>query len=84
MIRVHNGRAVSNLTRKSLLANRNRNLIAIFAIALTTLLFTALFTVAGTLLDSFEQQTFRQVGGDMHGTFKNITWSRWRSCGTTR
>jgi len=76
MIKVKNGRAITNLARKSLLTNRNRNLVAVLAIALTTLLFTALFTVAGTLLDSFEQQTFRQVGGDMHGTFKNITWEQ--------
>ena len=76
MIRVRNGRAISNLARKSLLAGRSRNLIAIFAIALTTLLFTALFTVAGTLAQSVEQQTFRQAGGDMHGTFKNISWEQ--------
>lgn len=76
MIQVRNGKAVSNIARKSLLANRGRNLVAICAIALTTLLFTALFTVAGTLMDSFQQQTFRQVGGDMHGTFKDISWEQ--------
>lgn len=73
MIRVRNGKAISNLARKSLYSNRNRNLVAILAIALTTLLFTALFTVGGTLAESLEQQTFRQAGGDMHGTFKNIS-----------
>lgn len=76
MIRVRNGKAISNLARKSLYSNRSRNLVAISAIVLTTLLFTALFTVAGTLVDSFQQQTFRQVGGDMHGTFKNISWEQ--------
>lgn len=76
MIQVRNGKAISNIARKSLSANRGRNLVAICAIALTTLLFTALFTVAGTLMDSFQQQTFRQVGGDMHGTFKDISWEQ--------
>ncbi len=73
MIKVKNGRAVTKLSRKSLRGNRTRNIVAICAIALTTLLFTALFTVSGTLLDSLQQQTFRQVGGDMYGTFKNIS-----------
>lgn len=73
MIRVKNQKVIANLSRKSLKANRVRNAVAVFAIALTTLLFTALFTIAGTILNSFQQETFRQVGGDMHGTFKNLT-----------
>ena len=54
-------------------ANRSRNLIAVIAIALTTILFTALLTIAGTIVNSYQQETFRQVGGDFHGTFKNVT-----------
>lgn len=73
MIRVKNRRAVANLSAKSLKANRTRNAIAVAAIALTSLLFTALFTVLLSMMDNFEYQTFRQVGGDMHGTFKDIT-----------
>ncbi len=73
MIRVKNQKVIANLSKKSLKANRVRNAIAVFAIALTTLLFTALFTIAGTILNSFQQETFRQVGGDMHGTFKDLT-----------
>ena len=48
-----------------LYANR-RNLITIFAIALTTLLFTSMFNA------SYETYQFRQVGGYAHGTFKAI------------
>lgn len=73
MIKVRNQKAIKTLAQKSMRANRTRNLIAVIAIALTTVLFTSLFTIAGTILNSFEQQTFRQVGGDFHGTFKNIT-----------
>ncbi len=73
MIAVKNKKAVANLARKSLKANRTRNRIAVCAIALTTLLFTALFTVAGTLADSLQQQTFRQAGGDFYGSFKDLT-----------
>lgn len=48
-------------------------MIGIVAIVLTTILFTSLFTIAGTIVNSFEQANFRQVGGDFHGTFKYIT-----------
>lgn len=76
MIKVRNGKVVSRLARRCMAANRTRNIVAVIAIVLTTLLFTALFTVAGTLASSLQQQTFRQLGGDMHGTFKNISWEQ--------
>ena len=41
---VKNRKCIRKLSLKSLYANRRRNLIAIFAIALTTLLFTSMFT----------------------------------------
>lgn len=73
MIRVKNQKVITRLSHKSLKANRVRNLVAVFAIALTTTLFMALFTIAGTLMDTFQQQTFRQVGSDGHGTLKDLT-----------
>jgi len=47
--------------------------IAMLAIALTTLLFTSLFTVAMSLNSSYETYTFRQIGGYSHGTFKDVS-----------
>jgi putative ABC transport system permease protein len=73
LIKVKNNKVISNLAYKSFKANKVRNLIAILAIALTTLLFTALFTIAATITNSYQQETFRQVGGDFHGSFKYIT-----------
>ncbi len=73
MIRVKNGKAIANLSRKSLKANRSRNLVAIAAIALTTLLFTALITIALSINAGFQQSNFRQCGGFSHGTFKYLT-----------
>lgn len=73
MIRVRNGKAVANLSRKSVKANRSRNLVAIAAIALTTLLFTALITIALSINAGFQQSNFRQCGGFSHGTFKYLT-----------
>ncbi len=73
MIKVDNRKCIRLLSRRSLRANRTRNIIAIVAIALTTVLFTSLFTIAGTVVNSFQQETFRQVGGDMHGSFKELS-----------
>lgn len=72
-MKVANKKCITNLSKKSLRANKTRNRMAVAAIILTTVLFTALFTVGGTMLYSFEQETMRQVGGDMHGTFKYVT-----------
>ncbi len=73
MIRVRNQKVITRLSQKTLKANRVRNLVAVFAIALTTTLFMALFTIAGTLVDTFQKQTFRQVGSSGHGVFKDLT-----------
>ena len=63
---VKNRKCIRKLSLKSLYANR-RNLIAIFAIALTTLLFTSMFTIVLSLNASYETYQFRQVGGYAHG-----------------
>lgn len=73
MIKVDNRKSIRLLSRRSLRANRTRNIVAVVAIALTTIMFTSLFTIAGTVVNSFQQETFRQVGGDMHGSFKNLS-----------
>ena len=73
MIQVSNKKCIRNLAFKSLRANKTRNIIAVMAIALTTLLFSSLFTIAVTIVNSYQQETFRQVGGDMHGSFKDVS-----------
>ena len=70
---VKNRKCIQKLSLKSLYANRRRNLIAIFAIALTTLLFTSMFTIVLSLNASYETYQFRQVGGYAHGTFKDVS-----------
>ena len=70
---VKNKRCIRNLSHKQLKASKTRNLIAVFAITLTTLLFTSLFTIALSINDGFQQSNFRQCGGWSHGTFKYLT-----------
>ncbi|WP_097027967.1 ABC transporter permease [Clostridium peptidivorans] len=70
----NNNKAIINkLTRKSIKGNKLRNIFAIIAIALTTILFTALFTIGMGMVESMEQQSMRQAGGYAHGTFKKLT-----------
>lgn len=73
MIRVKNQKVITKLSKQSLQANRVRNIVAVFAVALTSLLFMTLFTIAGTMVYTFQQQTFRLVGSSGHGSFKDLT-----------
>ena len=70
---VSNRKCVRNLSLKSLWAAKTRNIVAVLAIALTTVLFTSLFTIALSINEGFQQSNFRQVGGFSHGGFKYLT-----------
>lgn len=72
MQKVKNGKCIRRFSRKAMQASKTRNIIAVIAIILTTVLFTAIFTIGMSLIKSFEQQNFRQVGGDSHGIFKDL------------
>ena len=76
MIKVSNGKCVRQLGFRAMTAARTRNLVAVLAIALTTILFTSLFTIASSINYSFQQENFRQAGGDFHGTIKGLTWEQ--------
>ena len=73
MIKVSNGKCIRRLGFRSMKAARTRNVVAVLAIALTTLLFTSLFTIAASINYSYQQENFRQMGGDTHGAIKDIT-----------
>ena len=72
-MRVKNGKCIRRLSVRTLWAQRKRNLIAAAAIILTTLLFTALFTVVLSINATYQTYQFRQLGGYQHGTFKEVT-----------
>lgn len=72
-MKVKNKQCIRNLSFKQFKFSRNRNIVAAFAIALTTILFTSLFTIAVSINDGFQQYNFRQCGGWNHGTFKYLT-----------
>ncbi len=71
--KVPNKGCIRRISARSLRAAKARNGVAVLAIALTTLLFMSLFSIAGGIVHSFQESTFRQVGGRFHGTFKDVT-----------
>ena len=72
-INVSNKKCIRNISFKSMKSSKTRNIIAIIAIALTAVLFTALFTIAMSILYGIEQSNFRMVGGYSHGCFKYLS-----------
>ena len=76
MMKVANRGCIRRLSRKALAAARTRNIVAVLAIALTSILFTSLFTIAAALNASTEQYNFRTAGGDVHASVKDISWNQ--------
>ncbi len=70
---VSNRKCIRRLSIASFKAAKTRNIITIMAIALTTILFTTIFTVAMSMIYGYEQSNFRQTGGYAHGCFKYLT-----------
>ena len=65
-MRNNNKKAVGKLSAGSMKQNKLRNRFAILAICLTTLLFTAVFSMGFSMLQIFQEQTMREVGGRFH------------------
>lgn len=77
MIHVDNKKTIYKVADASFRADKMRNLFAVTAIVLTTILFSGLFTIAGSLMASMEESTMRQVGGNAHGGFKYLTMEQY-------
>ena len=70
---VANRKCIRRLSFSSLKASKSKNIIAVISIFLTTIMFTALFTIIMSIVNGFEQSNFRQAGGYSHGRFKYLT-----------
>ena len=73
MFKVNSRKAVRRLAQRSFRSSRSRNIIAVLAIALTTILFTVLFTVGSGIVENVQRQTMRMAGGDGMAVLKYIT-----------
>lgn len=71
-MKVKNKAYIRRLAKSILNANKSRRNILLLAIALTSILFTSLSSVALGLGKSMETQTMKTVGTISHGSFKDI------------
>lgn len=71
-MKVKNKAYIRRLAKNILNANKSRRNILLLAIALTSILFTSLFSVALGLGKSMEIQTMKTVGTISHGSYKDI------------
>lgn len=64
---------IKTLNRRLFKQNTGRNLVAVIAILLTTLMFTTLFTLAQSQSKNVVEMAFRQAGYDAQVSLKNVT-----------
>ena len=72
-MKVKNKAYIRRLAKNILNANKSRRNILLLAIALTSILFTSLFSVALGLVKSMETQTMKTIGTISHGSFKELS-----------
>ena len=72
MTKVKNRAVIRRLAIRELKSNRKMNAVIILSIILTCVLFTALTSIGGSLINGAQQETMRQVGGDRMAGFKCV------------
>lgn len=73
MFHVKNNKIINRISKRSLKNSKTRNIIAMISIILTAVLFTTVFTIGTSIIESFQLSTMRQVGTRAHGGFKFLT-----------
>lgn len=71
-MKVANKKCIRRLALCNMKASRTRNIVAVVAIVLTSVLFTALFTIVMSVIDGFQEANFRQIGTYSHGAFVRL------------
>lgn len=64
---------IRTLTNRSFKANKTRNLIAVFAIVLTTVMFTSLFVLSQSMVENMRNMNFQQAGYNSHLSSNTMT-----------
>ncbi|MBQ8951352.1 MAG: ABC transporter permease [Eubacterium sp.] len=73
MNKVNNRNAVNNLAFSGVKTKKNKYIILVLAVILTSLLFSTLFSVGGSMVKEVQESTMRQVGGTFHAGFKYLS-----------
>ena len=66
-------RPISTLIKRLFRANRSRNLVAVLAILLTSMMFTTLFTLTQSMSRNLVEMAFRQTGYDTEASIRGLT-----------
>lgn len=69
----NNGASIRKLSNRSLRNNRMRNTFAILAIILTSILFTATFSLTSGIMQVTQENIMREIGGKFHAGLKKAT-----------
>ena len=69
----NNSPVIKRLSGRYFKAARRRNIIAVIAIVLTTILFTTIFTLGSGLMDTIHDQNIRKAGGDGQAVLSYIS-----------
>lgn len=72
MLQNNNQEIIKKLSKRSFKVNKIRNIISILAIILTTVLFTSLFTVGVSIMDSFNTYMMMQYGMSSHVQMQEV------------
>lgn len=72
MLNNNNKKIINKIVSRSFWQNKNRNIVTVIAITLTTVLFTAIFTMGGGMMETVQSQNIRKYGGDGHALFNLI------------
>ncbi|MBO5282434.1 MAG: ABC transporter permease [Lachnospiraceae bacterium] len=64
---------IRTLTNRSFRNNRTRNAIAVFAVILTTAMFTSLFVLSRSMVQNLQDMNFQQAGYDSHLSSGTLT-----------
>ena len=73
MKNVNNKKAINNIATSGIKAKLSKYVILVMAVILTSLLFSSLFSVGGSMVNEMQEGSMRQAGGSSHGSFKYLT-----------
>lgn len=73
MFQNNNSKIVRQLSQKSFMANRSRNLFAIIALILTTFMITSVFSIGFSYAKTNELQQLRMTGTTAHTAITNVS-----------
>ena len=73
----NNGAVIRKLSARCMRKSRMRNGFAVAAIALSGILFTAVFSLTGGAMQVAQENTMREVGGKFHGGLKEAVMEQY-------